>query len=170
MPVSKRTVAVLLAVLAMIAAATTFAVSANAAPYATAATLSVSNQTPVEGGSFVVSLSGFRANEGITLTLGSTVLATGTTDSSGSFSSTVTLPPGVTGQQTIVGTGASGDTSSVTITIGAASAAGSSGGSSGGLPDTGVAVIGVGVLGVLLLIGGGFLLIAGKRRRSQVSA
>ena len=51
--------------------------------------------------------------------------------------------------------------------------AGSNGGGSasggddgGGLAYTGVAVIGVGVLGVALLVGGSFLLIAGRRRRT----
>jgi hypothetical protein len=160
--------------LALSAVAFTFTGSAQAAPYATAPTVSVSDQTPVVGGSLTASGAGFQALERVSLSLNGVSLGSATTDASGAFSTSVTLPAGVSGAQTIVVTGASGDTGNITITIGAAApvaavpaggaAGGGSGGSGGVLASTGVAVVGIGALGALLLVGGGVMLFAGQRR------
>ena len=158
---SRPIAAALSSVVALIIATLTFAATANAAPYTNAATVSVSNQNPSEGGSLGVTCAGFTGGEQIGVTLDAqTDLGSGTADASGSFNTTVTLPQGVTGQHTIVCAGALGETASLTITIGAATTGGG-----GGLSNTGVAVVGIGSLGVILLVGGALLLMVGKRRR-----
>ena len=157
---SRRFTAALVGLVALILGAAAFSGSALAAPYVNAATVSVSNQNPSEGGSLGVTCAGFTGGEQIGVTLDAqTDLASGTANASGSFSTTVTLPQGVTGQHTIVCAGAAGETASLTITIGAVTTGG------GGLSNTGVAVVGIGSLGVILLVGGALLLMVGKRRR-----
>jgi hypothetical protein len=158
---SRRFTAALVGLVALILGAAAFSGSALAAPYVNAATVSVSNQNPSEGGSLGVTCAGFTGGEQVGITLGAqTDLASGTADASGSFNTTVTLPQGVTGQHTIVCAGAAGETASLTITIGAATTGGG-----GGLSNTGVAVVGIGALGLALLAGGGAMLLAGKRRK-----
>jgi hypothetical protein len=157
---SRRFTAALVGLVALILGAAAFSGSALAAPYVNAATVSVSNQNPSEGGSLGVTCAGFTGGEQIGVTLDAqTDLGSGTADASGSFNTTVTLPQGVTGQHTIVCAGAAGETASLTITIGATTTGG------GGLSNTGVAVVGIGSLGVILLVGGALLLMVGKRRR-----
>ena len=142
-----------------------FAAPSTADPYANQAAISVSDQTPVVGGSFVLTGTGFCANEDVNNVLrpGAYPLASAHTDSSGAFSVTVQLPAGVSGVHTIVSTCVTtGRTASTTITIGGSS---TGGGGGGGLASTGVAVIGIGALGLILLVGGGLMLLAGKRRK-----
>jgi hypothetical protein len=160
--------AVLVGLAALVVGTAAFAASAQAAPYVTQPTVAVSDQTPPAGGTLTVSCSGYVPGDVVTVTLDSvTTLGSATADASGSLSLSVTLPAGVTGVHTIVCTGATSGVDSLTITIGSS---GAGGGGGGGLASTGVAVIGIGSLGVLLLIGGGVLLLAGKRRRVGDSA
>ena len=158
---SRPIAAALSSVVALIIATLTFAATANASPYTNAATVSVSNQNPSAGGSLGVTCAGLTGGEQVGISLDAqTGLGSGTADASGSFNTTVTLPQGVTGQNTIACAGAAGETASLTITIGAATTGGG-----GGLSNTGVAVVGIGSLGVILLVGGALLLMVGKRRR-----
>jgi len=133
---------------------------------------SVSDQTPSAGSSFTVSGSGFNAGEKVTIVLsGGASLGTATADSSGAFSFSVKLPSGVTGAQTIVFTGAtSGKTSSQAITVGALAftSAGGSTKTGGTLAFTGAAVMAIGSLAVLLVLGGGLMMLAGRRRKSVI--
>lgn len=155
------------AVVGLLLGALAFAASANAAPYTNQATISVSTQNPAVGGSLTISGDGFAADETVSLTLHTQTynLGSATTDVSGRFTATVTLPAGVSGAHTIVATGlSSGQTTSITITIGSSV---SSSASSGGLPNTGVAVLGVGVVGAALLIGGAAMLVVGQRRSAS---
>jgi hypothetical protein len=164
---TRRLTAALTALLALLVGAAAFAASSAASPYSTQATLSVSTQNPAMGATLTVSGSGYTPTEQVNLTLHSQTynLGSATTDASGDFSTTVTLPAGVSGSHTITGTAAtSGMTASVSVTIG--SSAG--GGGSGDLAFTGAAVLGIGGIGVALLISGGVLLLAGQRRRSVV--
>ncbi len=160
----RRLTASVAAVVGLLLGALAFAASANAAPYTNQATISVSTQNPAVGGSLAISGDGFAAGETVSLTLHTQTynLDSATTDVSGRFTATVTLPAGVSGAHTIVATGlSSGQTTSITITIG------SSVSSSGGLPNTGVAVLGVGVVGAALLIGGAAMLVVGQRRSAS---
>jgi hypothetical protein len=139
--------------------------AANAAPYTNQATCAAGTQHPPAGGRVPLTCNGFGAKDRINLSLHSAPISLGSalTDSSGSFSRTVTLPAGVTGQHDIVATDTStGQTASVSLTIGGA-ATGGGGGGGGGLSSTGVAVIGIGALGLVLLGGGGMMLYAGRR-------
>jgi hypothetical protein len=121
--------------------------------------VTVSDPTPPEGGSITVSGQGCTPGATISVSLdnGST-LATTTADSSGAYSVVVTLPSGVTGHHeiTVSGAGCSG-VEAIDI-------------QSGGLATTGVAVIGIGAVGVVLLVGGGLMLLAGRRRKSAPAA
>lgn len=139
---------------------------AGAAPYTNTPTVQVSTTNPAVGGTITLSGSGFGPNDTLRIAIGADVLGTTTTDSSGAYSATVTLPASLTGRQTIVITDtATGQTASVVITIGATTA-GNGGG--GGVSNTGVAVMSIGGLGVLLLVGGAAMVMLGKRRRATV--
>jgi hypothetical protein len=166
--IKKRSTAALIAVAAATLAVVAFSPPAEGAPYSGQPTLSVTTQTPAAGGSLVLTGLGFGVNEDVSDTLHTVTytLAGAHTDSSGGFSVTVTLPAGVTGSHTIVSKGlTSGITASISISIGGTSSGGSS---SGGLSSTGVAVVGIAGLGTALLIGGGIMLMAGKRRKVKV--
>lgn len=121
--------------------------------------VTVSDPTPPAGGSITVSGQGCTPGATITVSLdnGST-LATAKADSSGAYSVVVTLPSGVTGHHNITVNGA-GCSGVLAIDI-----------QSGGLATTGVAVIGIGAVGVVLLVGGGLMLLAGRRRKSAPAA
>lgn len=149
-----------------------FAASSNAAPYTNQPVLTLSTSTPLEGSTLTVAGSGFGGGDTINITLHTATYNLGsvTTTGSGTFSTQVTLPAGVTGQHTIVATDANtGQTASASIDIIASgSSNGGTSSSSGGLSNTGVAVMSIGGLGVLLLLGGGVMLMAGRRRKSTV--
>jgi hypothetical protein len=154
-------------ILAMVA----FATPANAAPYTTQPTTSVSNQSPTAGGTITFSGSGFLPGETIAITLDNgTTFPSVVANASGAFSTTITLSAGLSGTHTLTATGTtSGRTSSTTIQVAAASAnagvAPSTGASTGGLAFTGAAVVGIGALGALLLVGGAAMVLASRRRK-----
>jgi hypothetical protein len=121
--------------------------------------VTVSDPTPPEGGSITISGQGCTPGATITITLDNgDTLATTKADSSGAYSVVVKLPSGVTGHHTITVSGA-GCSGVVGINI-----------QSGGLATTGVAVIGIGAVGVVLLVGGGLMLLAGRRRKTAPAA
>ena len=117
------------------------------------------------------------------LSVGGTTYPSAVADSSGAFCSTLVL--GVTGTHTITARGAtSGATASVTIVVAGVSANASPPAAAGsativvpgvsanashpaaaGLAFTGAAVLGIGSLGGLLLVGGAALVLAGRRRK-----
>lgn len=149
--------------------------AASAAPYPPPVTtsLSVSSNTPCAGQSIKVGGSGFGATEAVTLSIGGTVVGSATTDAAGSFDPDVTTP-NLIGGQNLTGLGqTSGRTASLTITIrdcaGAGASGGGGGGGGGGLASTGVKIAGLGLLAALLLSGGMFFVIAGRRRASAHS-
>lgn len=170
----RRSTGMLIATLAVLLTALGFAASASAAPYANQGTVSVSTTNPSVGGTLTVGGSGFASGETVDLTLHSAVYQLGSTkaDSSGSFSATVTLPSGVSGRHEIVATGVTSGVKAITsICIGSCSTAAGAGGAGsggGGLASTGVAVAAIGGFGLILLIGGGMLLMAGRRRKAIV--
>jgi hypothetical protein len=171
-PPAKLTMAVV-AMVALVAAAFTFAGPAGAAPYGGGASIALSASTVAEGGHVTISGTGFEATRTVTLTLHTVTVSLGTaqTDASGAFSTTVTLPSGVTGSHTITAADAAGNSASATITItapGRGTSGGGSGGSGGGVSATGVAVIGLSAVGFALLVGGALMLLAGRRRKALV--
>ena len=167
----RKPVAALVGLFAALVAGLFFAVSpAGAYPGSTPAAVSVSTTTPAPGASLAISGSGFEPGETISLVFHSTPTSLGsvTADSSGAFSTSVTIPAGASGSHEIVGTGlTSGAVATIALDVGGSSSS-SSGSGSSGLSDTGVAVIGIGAVGVVLLVGGGLLMLAGKRRKVSV--
>jgi hypothetical protein len=165
MPTSRRLSMPLLVMFAMIIAVVAFAGPANAASYATQPTISVSNQAPAAGSSITISGSGFTPGETVTLVLGNgTHFPSVVANASGSFSEVVVLGVSLSGPQTITATGAtSGHTAKIQIQVGGVSA--SAGTTAAGLAFTGASVIGISALGGLLLVGGGLMLLAGRRRK-----
>jgi hypothetical protein len=165
----KRFAALLVAVLACLVALVVGASSSQGAPGYTkhpAISFSASGSC----GHLTVNGEGFAANESVTLTLHTKVytLATVQTDANGAFHAAITLPDGVDGNHTIVATGSSKDKASGKLTISNCGGTGTGGQAAGGggLSNTGVAVLSLGGVGVLLLIGGTFLVVSGRRRRT----
>jgi hypothetical protein len=166
----RRFAALLVALLAGLFALVAVAPSSQAKPgYTKGATISFN--TSGSCGHLTVSGTGFAPREQVVITLHSKTftLATVTTDASGNFSVAVTLPAGVTGNHQIVATGATGDSDNGHLTLSACgNGAAGQGAGSGGLSTTGVAVLSLGGLGLVLLIGGVFLVVSGRRRRTLV--
>lgn len=167
MALTKRLLAALLAVTGvMLTTALAFATSSEAAPYSDGASVSVSTTTPAVGDNLTVAGSGFGANDTLRIALHTKVFDLGAThtDGAGAFSASVSLPDGVSGAHHIVVTDpATGQTQSIPIEIGGA--AGGSTSSKGDLSSTGVAVIGLAALAVVLLIGGGLAMFAGRKSK-----
>lgn len=192
MSIGKRLLAVLgLATVVAVSSAS----PASAYPDGVGPVVGLSSSVVTAGGTLTVSGSHFRGT--VTLVGHSAAVDLGTTEASGPegrFSKTVTItaedfPPG---DHTIEATDAYGDSLTVGFTVAAAGSGnggngnggngngsgngGSTGGGGsanggdggGGLAYTGVAVISVGALGVLLLIGGSFILVAGRRRKATI--
>jgi len=148
--------------------------SASAYPPGTAPTLAASLTLTGTHYSGTVNLVGFSAP----VDLG-TASAGG---ADGTFTKTVTITAVdfPVGNHSIVGTDAVGDSASVSFSVtaagtggsgvggGSAGSNGADGNSGGGLAFTGVAVMSIGGLGVLMLIVGGVMLMAGKRRKTTV--
>ena len=172
----KRLIAVMAALAALAIGVFAFSGAASAyTPSGGTSALTISTTTPCAGCSVTISGSGFASGEKIGITEHSKVetLGSAVALSSGSFSATVTTASDLTGTHEIVALGASsGHRAVVTIDVPEASGTGTSSGSGsgsssgGGLASTGVAVIGIGAVGVVLLAGGGVMLMAGRRRSS----
>lgn len=166
-----RAAAMMVAVLALVLAGLFTAGTAGAAPYVRQPHLAINTQTPAVGATVTLTGTGFVAGVHVTVTLHSTpvTLGSATPNANGDFTLSATLPSGVSGTHTIVASGsADNDLASVTITIGGSGSGG--GGSSGGgsLSSTGVAVLSIGSVGVLLLLGGATALLVGRRRKLSV--
>ena len=136
-------------------------------------TISTNIFTVGDGGSLIVTGSGFLPGETVTLVLHSTPVTLGTApaDSQGAFSTSVIIPADTTpGNHTIVGTGnTSGLTATTSIVVVSATTTGgtSTGGSSGGgsLAFTGADIAAMAGVGAIALALGGMLVFAGRRRR-----
>ncbi len=188
----KRMIYSTVAVTTMLVATVLFASTANAAPYTNAPTLSVSTSNPAVGANLTVAGADFVAGTTVDLTLHTQTydLGTATVDAGGSFTTTVTLPAGMSGTHTLAATDPAGNTiltASLTIVIGADNSGGGSngagsagngsgagngalaaGGGNGGLAYTGVPVTGIVVVGLLLLLAGFVTLLTSRRRKSSL--
>jgi hypothetical protein len=157
----------LIVMFGVIMAMVAFATPANAAPYATQPTTSVSNQSPTAGSNVTFCGSGFQAGETVTIALtNGTTYPSVATDTSGAFCSVVVLGATLTGTQTLTATGlTSGRTSSTTIKVLGVSANAAPTPATSGLAFTGTNAIAIGGLGGLLLLGGGAMVLVGRRRK-----
>lgn len=167
--------------LSAVAVAALFApAAANAAalyPPTVCATISVSTTNPLPGESIVVSGVDFLANASVQLELQppGSVLKTVTSDSSGSFSTSVKLPDGVTGRHRVVATSGAPNSAScpsdpfVILNIQKHGTEGSSASTGGhhGTSFTGVDVLLVLLAAALLIAAGAALTMGGKRKHAN---
>jgi hypothetical protein len=151
--------------------------SATAFAYGMGPTPTVSvNASTDPCGAISVTATNFAPDEAVTVTLDgtSTVIGTGTTDSTGSATISVRFPSGTSaGTHSIVVTGASGDTSSSTVTGGGpclAAAVSPAPSSGGGLAFTGADIAAMAGVGAVALGVGGMLILVSRRRRVADSA
>jgi hypothetical protein len=167
----KRPVGVFVALLGLLLGGLlAVATAASATPYVPGATCSVTDGTPPVGGPVTVNASDFGAYDDIQFTLHTVTypLGSATSDGAGSVSITTGLPDGVAGNHTIQAYDpTTNQLCSVDVNIGGS---GSGGEGTGGGPTavTGVAIFALGGLAVLLLVGGGLLVLAGRRRKASV--
>ena len=167
MPITKRPNRAIIAVLGVMIAVVAFANPANAdTPYSHSAATSVSDQTPAAGSSLKFCGTGFQPGETVTIALeNGTKFPSAVADASGAFCATLVLGVSLNGAHTITGTGTtSGATSSTQIQVAGVSA-NASPSAVGNLAFTGAAVLGIGALALLLLVGGGLLLFLSRRRK-----
>ena len=166
MPTKRRIGAPLVLMFGVIIALVAFAVPANAAPYSNATTVSVSNQKPTAGSTVQFCGTGFQPGETVTIGLDNgTTYQSAVAGASGGFCSFLVLGTTLTGTHTITARGAtSGATASVQIVVAGVSASANPP-AAAGLAFTGAAVLGIGSLGALLLVGGAALVLAGRRRK-----
>jgi len=166
----KRLFAVLVAVVGMVIAAASLGMPASAYPTGVNPVIFLNKTVVEQGGSVIVTGENFTPNSNVVLTLTSVQVPLGTvhTDSNGEFTAQITIPSTEpTGQHTVEALDTpTGDVATATLTVVAGGGTGGgTGGTGGGVAETGVAVIGIGALGVVLLIGGGLMLMAGRRRK-----
>ena len=173
MSAMKRLFAVIVAVIGMVIAAASLGVAASAYPTGQSPTIATSASTVQQGGTLTVTGDHFTPNASATLSLHSAVVPLGTvsTDANGQFSAQITIPSSEpAGTHTIEALdNPTGDIAAATITVTAGgTGGGGGGGGGGGVAETGVAVISIGAVGLVLLVGGGLMLMAGRRRKVTV--
>ena len=158
----------LLALAAALVALLGFGAAAGAAPYVKTLTVGVSSSNVHAGMSITISGSGATPNGNVQLVLNSATLGMAIVNANGDYSASVTLPD-LCGSHALTATDVTSHQVATTqLTFPACSPAGGSSGGSGGLSNTGVAVASIGGLGALLVIGGGLLLLFGRRRRATI--
>lgn len=169
MSAMKRLIAVLAAVIGLVTIAASLGATASAYPPGQAPQISLNKSSVPAGSPVTVFGQKFTPNQQADLSLHSTPVALGvvTIDANGNFTAQVTIPSGTTlGAHTVEALDvASGDVATAPLTV---TGSGTSGGGGGTLGGTGVAVIGIGALGAVLLVGGLLMLMAGRRRKVTV--
>ena len=171
MSVAKRLGAAAVAILCVLFAAVAFSQSASAYPTGTQPLIALGHDSGPVGDTVYVSGENFTPGKTATLSFHSAVVELKTVDvnSQGKFATTITIPTDPLGLHHVEGLDvASGDVSNdaaYTITGSGTGGTGGTGGGGGGLANTGVAVLGIAALGLVLLVGGGLMLMAGRRRK-----
>lgn len=166
-----RLVAALAALGALLAAALLLAGGANAATYPPTSSqtggVTVSNHHPKPGGTIVVHGQGCTPGAKVTVFFDNQPIGVGTTNPAGRYNITVKIPSNAAqGHHTISVSVANGSCPGSGVEGIDVVASNSTSGGGGTLAGTGVAVVGIGALGVVLLVGGGMMLLAGRRRNS----
>ena len=177
MSTSKRVVAAVFVVIATAIAAMMFGTgSASAYNPGEHPKIGLSKSAGLTGDSVVVSGSGFSLNSSAALQFESTPISLGSvaTSATGTFTTTITIPNVAVGPHTVLATdGVTGKVATAAFavtgqgTLGAGGSGSGGGSGGGGLASTGVAVLGIASLGLVLLVGGGLMLLAGRRRKVE---
>jgi LPXTG-motif cell wall-anchored protein len=150
-----------------------------AAQYAGAGTATVSNPTPTPGGSTSITACCFQPGTTVTFTLdGGTVVGTAVAGSTGAATATVTIPAGTSvGAHTITAAGSNiTDGTPLTVTADLTVVAGvvvtAAPAATGTLPKTGSSFTTLLLTGagVGLVVVGGLVVLAGRRRRDALTA
>ena len=153
----KRTIVVLISVLAILAVPITASAYPPAAP-----TLGTSASSPVAGSTFTLTANGFCPSANVTFTIGTTTVGTAIANASGTASITATAPaaPG-TYTATATSAGTCPATASVTITVAAAGPT-----TTLALPPTGSSSTGplLWAASILVLVGLAIAVVAARRR------
>lgn len=164
MSVAKRLGAAMLAVICLMFVAVSFSQTASAYPEGTNPAITLDHNQGPRGDSVKVTGTGFTPGTAdLTFNSASVSLGSVTVDSAGNFVKTITVPGTVAlGAHTVEASEAAhGEDATAPFTV----IAGGTGGTGGGLANTGVAVVGIAALGLVLLVGGGLMLMAGRRRK-----
>jgi hypothetical protein len=162
----------------LLATAVFFSASASAAPSSTypppsssgTGGVHITNPHPHAGGTVVVQGSSCTPGAKVTVFFDSQEVATGKVNPAGRYSIPFKIPGDAAAGHHQVSIQVSGGScpGSGVLGIEVVASNGGGGGSGGGnLAGTGVAVVGIGALGVVLLVGGGMMLLAGRRRSSN---
>jgi hypothetical protein len=152
----------IVAILAILAVGS-FSGSASAYPPGHNPVIHLSHTSGPVGDKVTVTGQHFTPGKPVPLTFHSAPIALGTVPAAtpgGTFSFKITIPNDPLGLHQVVALDFSGQTASADFTI-----TGSGTGSGGGIAGTGVAVIGISAVGLVLLVGGGLMQAAGRRRR-----
>lgn len=172
-----RTLAAIAALGVLLTTALIFAGGASAAPTTYPPTNSsgtggvhITNPHPHAGATVVVQGSGCTPGALVTVFFDSQEVATGKVNPAGRYSIPFKIPGNAAAGHHTVSIKVSGGScpGSGVLGIEVLAKNGGGGGNGGGnLAGTGVAVVGIGALGVVLLVGGGMMLLAGRRRNSN---
>ena len=164
MSVAKRLGALALAAILVVVAAVTFSQSASAYPSGTAPAIALNHSSGLTFSKVVVTGSHFTPHKTATLSFHSTPVPLGTVNvaADGTFTTTITVPDVNLGSHFVQ---AIDDASTQVATADFDVTGHGTQGAGGGLANTGVAVLGIAALGLTLLIGGGLMLMAGRRRK-----
>ena len=128
----------------------------------------ITNPHPHAGGTVVVQGTGCTAGALVTVFFDSQQVATGRVNPAGHYSIPFKIPGNAAAGHHTVSIKVSGGSCPGSGVLGIDVIAGNGNGNGGGnLAGTGVAVVGIGALGVVLLVGGGMMLLAGRRRNSN---
>jgi hypothetical protein len=175
-----RMLAAVAALGVLLATALVFAGSASAAPSSSCSGyppcsssstggVTISNPHPHAGSTVVVHGSGCTVGALVTVFFDSSQVASGHVNPAGRYNIPFKIPGNATPGHHTVSIHVSGGScpGSGVLGIEVQAANGGGGGGGGNLAGTGVAVVGIGALGVVLLVGGGMMLLAGRRRTSN---
>jgi hypothetical protein len=118
MPATSRRLGVpLIALFGVVIAIVALAAPASAEPYRNHPTISVKDENPTAGSKITVCITGFLPGKNVVFRLDHTNLASVVVKGDDRFCTTITLPAGVTGDETIVAKGVRDRTASVEIEI-----------------------------------------------------
>lgn len=157
------------------AASVALAAPASAAPYppGSTTTTTISNNTIVAGGNVTINVFNLAPGSTLYMYIFSSPVQIGgpvTVGSNGSATITGTVPSNYSGSHTIQVQTTSGEVvASYVVNIVSSGTSGSGSGSGGSLAYTGAAVAGIGGLGVALVAGGIFFVVAGRKRTGKTT-